>query len=174
LRDRVIFREGDDYPMMWRPVEGLVAHELEPPVAVLRVPRLHAGDIVDCSAVPPHAGKQCWARAVDAVTAPAFEGAPLLASFGGDSEFALAVVFPLMGVVSERLRATCLQLLDIDSPEVKRAGHPKRACARRGPARRGAPLARTLSFVWCHGPGFVGVAQQCGLVAAAQDEVADL
>ena len=58
----------------------------------------------------PHAGKHFQARALNPVTALAFEGEQLLASFRSDPEFGLAFMLRLMGVVSERLRATRLQL----------------------------------------------------------------
>jgi CRP/FNR family transcriptional regulator, cyclic AMP receptor protein len=122
VRDQVIFHEGDDYSVMYLLVEGLVALELELPSQVLRVQTLYAGDVFDWSAVLPHASKHFQARALDAVTALAFEGEKLLASFRDDPEFGLAVMFHLMGVVSERLRATRVQLVDIYSPEAKRAG----------------------------------------------------
>jgi len=70
----------------------------------------------------PHAGKHFQARALGPVTALAFEGAHLLAAFRADPEFGLAFMLRLMGVVSERLRATRLQLLDMYSPVAKRAG----------------------------------------------------
>jgi len=56
------------------------------------------------------------------VTALAIEGDDLLAAFGSDPEFGNAFLLRLMGVVSERLRATRLQLLDMYSPVAKRAG----------------------------------------------------
>jgi hypothetical protein len=46
----------------------------------------------------------------------------LLASFKADPEFGLAFMLRVMGVVSERLRATRLQLLDMYSPVAKAAG----------------------------------------------------
>ena len=121
-RDQVIFHEGDDYSVMYLLVEGMVALELELSSKVLRVQTLYAGDVFDWSAVLPHAGKHFQARALDDVTALAFEGEKLLASFRVDPEFGLAVMFHLMGVVSERLRATRVQLLDVYLPEAKRAG----------------------------------------------------
>ena len=70
----------------------------------------------------PHAGKHFQARALAPVSALAFEGEQLLASFKSDPEFGLAFMLRLMGVVSERLRATRLQLLDMYSPVAKAAG----------------------------------------------------
>jgi CRP/FNR family cyclic AMP-dependent transcriptional regulator len=120
--NQVIFREGDDYSVFYLLGQGMVALELEVPGHLLRVQTLYGGDVFDWSALLPHAGKHFQARALDAVTALAFEGEDLLASFKTDPEFGLAFMLRLMGVVSERLRATRLQLLDMYSPVAKRAG----------------------------------------------------
>jgi CRP/FNR family cyclic AMP-dependent transcriptional regulator len=119
---QVIFREGDDYSILYLLGTGMIALELEVPGHVLRVQTLYAGEVFDWSALLPHAGKHFQARALDPVTALAFEGDELLASFESDPEFGLAFMLRLMGVVSERLRATRLQLLDMYSPVAKRAG----------------------------------------------------
>jgi CRP/FNR family cyclic AMP-dependent transcriptional regulator len=119
---QVIFHEGDDYSVFYLLGDGMVALELETPGHLLRVQTLYAGDELDWSAVLPHAGKHFQARALSPVTALAFEGEQLLASFKVDPEFGLAFMLRLMGVVSERLRATRVQLLDMYSPVAKRAG----------------------------------------------------
>jgi CRP-like cAMP-binding protein len=119
---QVIFHEGDVYSVFYLLVEGMVALELEGSDHVLRVQTLYAGDELDWSAVLPQAGKHFQARALMPVTALAFEGEQLLATFKRDPEFGLAFMLRLMGVVSERLRATRVQLLDMYSPVAKRAG----------------------------------------------------
>ena len=119
---QVIFHEGDEFSVFYLLGDGMVALELEVPGHVLRVQTLYAGDELDWSAVLPHAGKHFQARALNAVTALAFEGEQLLASFKSDPEFGLAFMLRLMGVVSERLRATELQLVDMYSPVAKAAG----------------------------------------------------
>ena len=120
--NQVIFHEGDDYSVLYLLVEGMVALELELPDALLRVQTLYGGDVFDWSAVLRHTAKHFQARALDQVTALAIEGEDLLASFESDPAFGLAFMLRLMGVVSERLRATRLQLLDMYSPVAKRAG----------------------------------------------------
>jgi CRP-like cAMP-binding protein len=100
----------------------MVALEIEAPGRVMRVQTLYAGDEFDWSALLPHAGKHFQARALAPVTALAFEGDQLLASFKNDPEFGLAFMLRLMGVVSERLRATRVQLLDMYASEAKLAG----------------------------------------------------
>ena len=119
---QVIFHEGDVFSVFYLIGSGMVALELESSEHVLRVQTLYAGDELDWSALLPHAGKHFQARALSPVTALAFEGEQLLASFKTDPEFGLAFMLRLMGVVSERLRATRVQLLDMYSPVAKRAG----------------------------------------------------
>ena len=119
---QLIFHEGDDFSIFYLLGKGLVALELEMPGSLLRVQTLHGGDELAWSAVLPHAGKHFQARALTEVTALAFEGDQLRASFEADPQFGLAFMMKLMGVVSERLHATRVQLLDMYSPEAKRAG----------------------------------------------------
>ena len=119
---QVIFHEGDLFSVFYLLSEGMVALELEEPERVLRVQTLYAGDELDWSAVLPNAGKHFQARALRPVTALAFEGAQLLESFKRHPDFGVAFMLRLLGVVSERLRATRVQLLDMYSPVAKRAG----------------------------------------------------
>lgn len=120
--NQVIFSEGDDFSVFYLLGEGMVSLELQMPGQLLRIQTLFAGDELDWSAVLPHAGKHFQARALTPVTALAFEGDQLLASFQADPAFGLAFMQRLMVVVSERLRATRVQLLDMVSPEARRAG----------------------------------------------------
>jgi CRP/FNR family transcriptional regulator, cyclic AMP receptor protein len=120
--DQVIFHEGDTHSVFYLLSEGMVALELEMPRNVLRVQTLYAGDVFDWSALLPHAGKHFQARALSPVTALAFEGEQLLGSFKADPEYGLAFMLRLMGVVSERLRATRVQLLDMYAAEARLSG----------------------------------------------------
>lgn len=119
---QVIFHEGDDYSVLYLLGEGMVALELQTPGRLLRVQTLHAGDVFDWSALLPHAGKHFQARALDGVTALAFEGEELLAAFKDDPAFGMAFMLKLLGVVSERLRASRVQLVDMYATEAKLAG----------------------------------------------------
>jgi CRP/FNR family cyclic AMP-dependent transcriptional regulator len=119
---QIIFHEGDEYSVFYLIGHGMVALELEVPGHLLRVQTLYEGDELDWSALLPHAGKHFQARALTPVTALAFEGAQLLSAFEADPAFGLAFMQRVLHVVSERLRATRVQLLDMYSPEAKRAG----------------------------------------------------
>jgi CRP-like cAMP-binding protein len=119
---QIIFHEGDDYSIFYLINEGTIALELQMPGELLRVQTLFAGDELGWSAVLPHSGMRFQARALTPVTALAFDGEQLLASFQSDAPFGLALMLRLMGVVSERLRATRVQLVDLYSTEARRAG----------------------------------------------------
>jgi len=67
-------------------------------------------------------GKHFQARALQPVQALAFDGAALLDACRADPAFGFALMYRMLGVVSERLQATRLQVLDMYSPVAKRAG----------------------------------------------------
>jgi CRP-like cAMP-binding protein len=121
-RDQVIFHEGDDYHDFLLIVAGRVALEIEAPGHTLRVQTLSAGDELGWSAILMGRGKHFQARALERVKALAFDGPALLAACRDDKAFGYALMYRMLGVVSERLQATRLQLLDMYSPVAKRAG----------------------------------------------------
>jgi CRP/FNR family cyclic AMP-dependent transcriptional regulator len=121
-RDQVIFHEGDDFHDFYLIVEGRVALEIEAPDHTFRVQTLAAGDELGWSAILMGRGKHFQARALQNVKALAFDGPTLLAACRDDRAFGFALMYRMLGVVSERLQATRLQLLDMYSPVAKRAG----------------------------------------------------
>jgi len=121
-RDHVIFHEGDECHDFYLIVEGRVALEIEAPGHTFRVQTLHAGDELGWSAILMGRGKHFQARALQPVQALAFDGATLLDACREDTAFGFALMYRMVGVVSERLQATRLQLLDMYSPVAKRAG----------------------------------------------------
>lgn len=121
-RDQVLFHEGDDYHDFLLIVAGRVALEIEAPGHTLRVQTLSAGDELGWSAILMGRGKHFQARALERVKALAFDGPELLAACRDDKAFGYALMYRMLGVVSERLQATRLQLLDMYSPVAKRAG----------------------------------------------------
>ena len=92
---------------------GLVALEIAAPGHTFRVQTLFAGDELGWSALLMGTGKQFQARTLERVDALAFEGAELLAACREDTQFGFILMQRLLGVVSERLQATRLQLLDM-------------------------------------------------------------
>lgn len=120
--DRVIFKEGDDTHDFYLIVSGRVALEMQEPDHVLRVQTLAAGDELGWSSVLMGRGKYFQARALEHTEALAFDGVQLLQACRADPAFGFAFMYRMLGVVSERLQATRLQLHDMHSPKAKRAG----------------------------------------------------
>jgi CRP/FNR family transcriptional regulator, cyclic AMP receptor protein len=120
--DQVVFREGDDSHDFFLIVRGRVALEMQEPDHVLRVQTLGAGDELGWSSVLMGRGKYFQARALEDTEALAFDGAALLDVCRADPSFGFAFMYRMLGVVSERLQATRLQLHDMHSPKAKRAG----------------------------------------------------
>jgi CRP-like cAMP-binding protein len=120
--DGVIFREGDDTHDFYLIVAGRVALEMQEPDHVLRVQTLGAGDELGWSSVLMGRGKYFQARALEPVEALALDGTALLEACRQDPAFGFAFMYRMLGVVSERLQATRLQLHDMHSPKAKRAG----------------------------------------------------
>jgi CRP-like cAMP-binding protein len=121
-RDHVIFHEGDECHDFYLIVKGRVALEIEAPGHTFRVQTLHEGDELGWSAILMGRGKHFQARALQPVTALAFDGVALLDACRADPAFGFALMYRMLGVVSERLQATRLQVLDMYSPVAKRAG----------------------------------------------------
>ena len=121
-RDQVIFREGDECGEFYLIMTGLVALEIAAPDHVLRVQTLSAGDELGWSAILMGRRKHFQARALERAEALAFDGGELLIACKQDAVFGYVLMHRLLGVVSERLQATRLQVLDMYSPVAKRAG----------------------------------------------------
>ncbi|MEO8508811.1 MAG: Crp/Fnr family transcriptional regulator [Betaproteobacteria bacterium] len=122
-RDQVVFHEGDECHDFYLIVQGRVALEIEAPGHTLRVQTLTAGDELGWSALLMGRGKHFQARALEPVEALALNGEEVLAACRDDKGFGYALMYRMLGVVSERLQATRLQLLDMYSPIAKRAGN---------------------------------------------------
>jgi CRP-like cAMP-binding protein len=120
--DQTIFSEGDDAHDFYLIVSGRVALEMQEPDHVLRVQTLGAGDELGWSSILMGRGKYFQARALEPVDALAFDGPQLLAACRDDKGFGFALMYRMLGVVSERLQATRLQLHDMHSPKAKRSG----------------------------------------------------
>jgi len=121
-RDQVLFHEGDEFHDFYLVVNGRVALEIEAPGQTFRVQTLSGGDEFGWSAMLSGQGKYFQARALEPVTALAFDDKALLAACNADPAFGYAFIYRVLEVVSERLQATRLQVLDHYSPIAKRAG----------------------------------------------------
>lgn len=121
-KDQIIFREGEDSQEFYLIQSGRIALEMQEPDYVLRVHTLSEGDELGWSAILVGRGKYFQARALEAVEAMAFNGPQLFNACREDRAFGFALMFRMLGIVSERLLATRLQLHDKYSPAAKRAG----------------------------------------------------
>jgi len=120
--DALIFREGDERHEFFLLLSGRVSLELIVQGKVLRVHTLEGGDELGWSAVIVGSGKHFQARALEPVEALSFDGYALLERCRADTGFGYKIMHRLLGVVSERLQAARLQVLDMYSPIARRAG----------------------------------------------------
>jgi CRP/FNR family transcriptional regulator, cyclic AMP receptor protein len=118
----LIFQEGDQKHEFFLLLTGRVALELEVQGKPLRVHTLEGGDELGWSAVIVGGGKHFQARALEPVGALSFNGYTLLERCRSDTGFGYKIMHRLLGVVSERLQAARMQVLDMYSPVAKRAG----------------------------------------------------
>jgi CRP-like cAMP-binding protein len=118
----MIFREGDERHEFFLLLSGRVALEMMAQGKPLRVHTLEGGDELGWSSVIVGRGKLFQARALEPVEALAFDGYALLERCRADTGFGYKIMHRLLGVVSGRLQAARLQVLDMYSPIAKRAG----------------------------------------------------
>jgi len=120
--EQVIFREGDECKEFYLIVSGRVALEMVVGGKVLPIQTLSDGDEFGISALIMRSGTHFQVRALQPVDAIAFNGAELLEACRQDPDFAVSMMRQMLLVVSERLDATRLQLMDTYSREAARAG----------------------------------------------------
>lgn len=118
----IIFRENDDRHEFFLMLDGRVSLEMTVQGKPLRVHTLEGADEIGWSAVIMGRGKHFQARALEPVEALAFDGYTLLEKCRHDTAFGYKIMHRLLGVVSERLTAARLQVIDMHSIVAKRAG----------------------------------------------------
>jgi CRP-like cAMP-binding protein len=121
-RDEIIFAEGDQRHEFFLLLKGRVALEMIAQGKPLRVHTLEAGDELGWSSVLSGRGKFYQARALEPVETVRFDGYVLLERCRSDNGFGYKIMHRLVGVVSERLQAARMQVLDMYSPIAKKAG----------------------------------------------------
>lgn len=119
---QIVFREGEDNTGFYLIREGRLALEIAAGNDTLRIQTLGAGDEFGWSAVLPGRGKHLQARAIEPVDALAFDGRDLLQLCRRHPAYGFILMHRMLEVVSERLHATRLQLIDIYWPVARRAG----------------------------------------------------
>jgi CRP/FNR family transcriptional regulator, cyclic AMP receptor protein len=121
-KDEILFAEGDQRHEFFLLLEGRVALEMIAQGKPLRVHTLEAGDELGWSSVLSGRGKFYQARALEPVVTIRFDGYALLEKCRSDNGFGYKIMHRLVGVVSERLQAARMQVLDMYSPIAKKAG----------------------------------------------------
>ncbi len=121
-QDQIIFRSGERCPDFYLIVDGRLALEMIVGERVLRIQTLSGGDEFGFSSVILDRPMTFQARALEPVAALAFKGGSLLEACQSDPEFGYELMGQMLLLVSERLDATRLQLMDTYSAEAARAG----------------------------------------------------
>ena len=121
-KDELIFEEGDLRHEFFLLMRGRVALEMMAQGMALRVHTLEPGDELGWSSVLSGRGKFYQARALEPGEAVRFDGNALLEKCRADNSFGYKIMHRLVGVVSERLQAARMQVLDMYSPIAKKAG----------------------------------------------------
>ena len=121
-KDEIIFQEGFVSQEFCLVTGGMIAIEIVNPGHTFRVQTLNGGDEFGWSALLDGHGTLFQSRALEASTAIAFDTHRLKAACVSNTDFGFALMQRMLGVVSERLQATRLQLLDMCSPAAHRGG----------------------------------------------------
>ncbi len=115
--DQIIFRQGEESDVFYLLVSGQVALELGAPGRILRVQTLGEGDELGWSSFLEMETRRFQARCIEPARALSFDGARLRKACREDRDLGYALEHRLLQVVSNRLQAALLQLLDIYGPE---------------------------------------------------------
>ena len=111
--DQVVFTEGATHDWFYMILSGKVALELKTPTRVFRVHTLGEGDALGWSAMLAGEKRHFQARALQPVKALEFDGDALQQACQDDPTFGVALLSRLLRVVSDRLEATRLRLLEV-------------------------------------------------------------
>jgi len=112
----LIFREGDHSSFFYLLLSGNVALEVVSPGHPVRLATLVAGEVLGWSSLTGDTGKQFQARALEDVHVLAFDGARLRHACEADFAFGFVLMRAVLEVMSERLHAIRVQLLETYRP----------------------------------------------------------
>ncbi len=118
----VLFAEGDLRGEFFLLISGRVALEIISQGQSLRIETLEPGTALGWSAVLLGRGKHFQARALEPVTALVFPGNEVLSACHAEPKFGVDLMHRLLGLVSSRLQAERVKVLDTYWPVAKRAG----------------------------------------------------
>ncbi len=113
-KDQVIFREGDTSKQFYIVLSGKVALEIRTHRGASRLMTVEDGRELGWSFLLSKTGRHFRARALERVRALVFDGAALQRACEEDQVFGYRLTKRVLRVVSDRLEATRLRLLDID------------------------------------------------------------
>lgn len=112
-RGQLIFKEGDQSLFLHLIVSGDVALEMMTGAQAIPVQTVHAGDAIGWSSLSPGSRTHFQARALSHVDTVAFPGDRLKAACEQDPAMGYALMKQLLELVTERLDAARMQLVDI-------------------------------------------------------------
>ena len=113
-RDQVIFREGASHGRFYLIVDGSIVLEIVVAGRPVLLQTLHAGDAMGWSSlVELGGGTHFQARALSPVRALAFEGEHVRETCEADPRFGYLMMKSLLALITERLDATRMQLVDM-------------------------------------------------------------
>jgi CRP/FNR family cyclic AMP-dependent transcriptional regulator len=118
----VLFPEGDERHEFFLLIAGRVALEILSQGQALRIDTLEPGTALGWSAVLLGRGKHFQARALEPVKALVFPGIAVLAACHKEPKFGVDLMHRLLGLVSSRLQAARIRVLDTYWPVAKKAG----------------------------------------------------
>lgn len=115
-RDQIIFREGAQHGYFYLLVEGSVVLEIIAGGHSVLLQTLHPGDAMGWSSlVDSSSGAHFEARALSPVRALAFDGPRLREACEADPAFGYRMMKSLLALITERLDASRIQLVDMYS-----------------------------------------------------------
>jgi CRP/FNR family transcriptional regulator, cyclic AMP receptor protein len=118
----ILFPEGDETHEFFLVIAGRVALEIVAQGQALRIDTLEPGTALGWSAVLLGRGKHFQARALEPVQALVFPGVEVLAACHREPKFGVDLMHRLLGLVSRRLQAARIRVLDTYWPVAKKAG----------------------------------------------------
>ena len=121
--DQIVFREGENHGRFYLILDGSVVLEITAGGRPVSLQTLHAGDAMGWSSlVEAEGGAHFAARVVSPARALSFEGARLRETCESDPAFGYRMMKALLTLVTERLDASRMQLVDMYAkPGVARA-----------------------------------------------------
>lgn len=113
-RNQIVFREGDQHGQFYLILDGSVVLEITAGGHPMSLQTLHGGDAMSWSSLlEAEDGAHFGARILSPVRALAFEGVRLREACESDPAFGYRMMKALLTLVTERLDASRMQMLDM-------------------------------------------------------------